>query len=243
MEHELGLTALFNDYLAGPANALLGLFGIKAEHPDRPWENWIVMEILVVVLLMATVAILKSRLSADKPGTLQHIFEGIYGFVDNTIEEAGIHHGHQYLPYVGTILIFILSMNLIGMVPAFESPTMSPWVPAGLAIITFLYYNLQGFRAHGLKYLAQLAGPVWWLAPLMIPIELVSHFVRPLSLTVRLYGNMFAGEQATEVFISLTKLVIPVALMVLHVFVAFVQSYVFMLLTIVYIQLATSHEH
>lgn len=240
---ELGLTALFNNYLAGPANALLGWFNVTAKNPARPWENWIVMEILVAVLLMVAVAVLKASLSADKPGALQHIFEGVYAFINDTAEEAGIHHGHQYVPYIGTIFIFILSMNLIGIIPAFESPTMSPWVPAGCAVITFLYYNLQGFRANGIKYLAQLAGPVWWLAPLMIPIELISHFVRPLSLTVRLYGNIFAGEQVTNVFLDLTKLVLPVIFMCLHIFVALVQAYVFTLLTTIYIAMATSHEH
>ena len=240
---ELGLTRLFNDYLAGPANALLGLFNIKAANPARPWENWIVMEILVAVLLMATAAVLRSSLSADKPGALQQIFEGIWGFINSTIDEVGVQHGHAYAPYIGTIFIFILSMNLIGTIPAFESPTMVPYVPAGLALVTFLYYNICGFQANGIKYLAHLAGPVWWLAPLMVPIEIVSHFVRPLSLTVRLFGNMFAGEQVTLVFLDLTKLVLPVVFMCLHIFVALVQAYVFTLLTTIYIATATSHEH
>lgn len=242
-DKELGLTALFNDYLAGPTNALLGLFHITAKNPARPWENWIVMEILVAVLLMAVVAVLKARLSADKPGALQHIFEAIYAFVQDTAEEAGIHHGHQYVPYIGTIFIVILTMNLIGIIPAFESPTMVPYVPAGLAIITFLYYNIAGFRANGIKYLGHLAGPVWWLAPLMIPIELISHFVRPLSLTVRLFGNVFAGEQVTNVFLDLTKIAFPVVFMCLHIFVGVVQAYVFTLLATIYIAMATSHEH
>ena len=147
--------------------------------------------------------------------------------------------------------IFILSMNLIGMIPAFESPTMAPWVPAGLAVTTFLYFNAVGFRVHGIKYLAQFAGPVRFPNPIanvavivfMCFIEVISVLIRPVSLTVRLYGNMFAGEQVTNVFLSLTKLVIPVIFMALHVFVALVQAYVFMLLTTIYISFATSQEH
>jgi F-type H+-transporting ATPase subunit a len=250
-EHELGLTALFNNYLAGPANTLLGLFHITAKNPARPWEDWIVMEILVAVLLMAVVAVLKSGLSADKPGALQHIFEGIYGFISTTAEEAGIHHGHQYVPYIGTIFIFIVSMNLFGIIPAFESPTMAPWVPAGLAVVTFFYFNAMGFKANGIGYLAQFVGPVRFpnriatvaVCVFMLPIETMSVLIRPLSLTVRLYGNMFAGEQVTLVFLSLTKLVIPVVFMGLHIFVGLVQAYVFTLLTTIYVAIATSHEH
>src|SRR5262249_47819996 len=141
-----------------------------------------------------------------------------------------------------TIFIFILAMNLIGIVPTFESPTMFPYVPAGLAIVTFLYFNTQGFKANGLGYLKHLMGPVWWLAPLMIPIEIISLFIRPLSLTVRLYGNMYAGEQVTLVFISLTKILIPVIFYALHVFVSLVQAYVFTILTMIYVAGATAHD-
>ena len=250
MEHELGLTTLFNHYLAGLANAILRVFGMTAEHPEHPWENWIVMELLVVSLLVITVAILRSSLSVDKPGKLQHIFEMFHEFFTTTVNEVGIHHGEKYIPYIGTIFIFILSMNLIGIVPAFESPTMAPWVPAGLALVTFVYFNAVGFQAHGIKYLAHFAGPVRFPNPIanvaiilfMLPIEIASVLIRPLSLTVRLYGNMFAGEQVTSVFLGLTKIVIPVIFMGLHVFVAFVQAYVFFLLTTIYVSVATAHE-
>jgi len=250
MEHELGLTALFNDHLAGVANAILGIFHITAENPQRPWENSLVVELLVVALLVIAVAVLRTSLSVDKPGKLQHIFEMLHGFFKTTVDEVGLHHGGLYIPYIGTIFLFILSMNLIGIIPAFESPTMAPWVPAGLAVSTFIYFNAMGFRAHGIKYLAHFAGPVRFPNPIaniaiilfMLPIELASTFIRPLSLTVRLYGNMFAGEQVTNVFLSLTKLVIPVIFMGLHVFVAFIQTYVFFLLTTIYIAGATAHE-
>ena len=242
-EHELALTALFNQYLAGPANAILTAVGIAPESPKHPWSNWLVMEILVVALIMLTVMIVRSRLSAENPGTLQHIFELIYGFVADTIRSVGVHHGPRFIYYIGTIFIFILSMNLIGMVPGLESPTNVVYVTVGLAIPTFLYYNAVGLKAHGIGYLKQFMGPVAWLAPLMIPIELISHFVRPLSLSVRLYGNMFAGEQVTGVFLKLTYLIIPIIFMLLHVFVALVQTYVFVLLTTIYIGGAMSEEH
>ena len=249
MENELGLTALFNQYLAGPGNALRHLIGLSGP-TERPWDNSVVMEILVVALLVVTVAILRSQLSVDKPGKLQHIFEMLHEFFTTTVNEVGLHHGEKYIPFIGMLFVFILSLNLIGIVPAFESPTMSPWVPAGLAIVTFVYFNAMGFAAHGIKYVAHFAGPVRFPHPaaniaiilFMLPIEIVSVFIRPLSLTVRLYGNMFAGEQVTNVFLSLTKIVIPVIFMGLHVFVALVQAYVFFLLTTIYIAGATAHE-
>jgi F-type H+-transporting ATPase subunit a len=242
-EHELALTALFNEYLAGPANAILGAIGMTADDPKHPWANWIVMELLVVALIMVTVAILRGRLSAENPGKLQHIFELIYNFIDETISQVGVHHGERFIYYIGTIFIFIFSMNLIGLVPGLDSPTNVIYVTVGLAICTFFYYNVMGFRELGFGYLKQFLGPVAWLAPLMIPIELISHFVRPLSLSVRLYGNMFAGEQVTNVFLGLTYVVIPVIFILLHIFVAVVQTYVFTLLTTIYVGNATSEEH
>jgi len=179
-------------------------------------------------------------------------FEWIYGFISDNAHQAGIHHPGPFVPYFGTIFLFILSMNLIGIIPAFESPTMSPSVPAGLAICTFIYYNFFGIKAHGVGgHLAHFAGPVrfgsivanLFIMLLMVPIELISHMARPLSLTVRLYGNMFGGEQVTNVFLSLTYLVIPAIFMALHVFVALVQTYVFTLLTMIYVGLATAREH
>lgn len=243
-EHELWLTRLFNEYLAAPANSVLGLFGVHAHDPAHPWENWLVMELLVVALIMLLVIAIRSSLSVDKPGKLQHLVEVIWDFLKTSAEDAGIHHPNKYLPFFGTLFIFILIANLIGVIPAFESPTMSPAVPAGCAIATFLYYNFWGFREQGVgTYLKHFAGPMPALAPLMVPIELVSHMARPLSLTIRLFANMFAGEQVTVAFLKLTFLVAPAIFMGLHVFVAFLQAYIFALLTMIYVSGAVAHEH
>jgi F-type H+-transporting ATPase subunit a len=242
-EHELALTALFNNYLAGPANSFLTALGITVENPKHPWSNWLVMEIFVVVLIMLVVALVRGRLSAENPGKLQQVFELIYEFIVSTINEVGVVHGERFVYYIGTIFIFILSMNLIGIIPGLDAPTNYIPVTVGLAVVTFIYYNMVGFKDHGFGYLKQFMGPVAWLAWFMIPIEVISHFVRPLSLSVRLYGNMFAGEKVTGVFLSMTFLVIPVIFMLLHIFVALVQTYVFTLLTTIYIGGATSDEH
>ncbi|MBZ5623203.1 MAG: F0F1 ATP synthase subunit A [Acidobacteriia bacterium] len=232
---------MFNDHLSGLGNFFLGLVGRATE--SRPWADFIVMQILLVVLLMLLFAILRPRLSVDRPGGLQHTFELLYDFIKGQAEDQVGHGAHRYMAFFGTIFIFILSANLIGLVPCFESPTNFPFVTAGCAMATFAYYNAVGFQAHGLKYLAHFAGPLWWLAPLMVPIEIISHLARLLSLTVRLYANMFAGEQVTLVFIDLTKFLAPVVFMGLHVFVGVIQAYIFMLLTMVYVGGAVAHEH
>src|SRR5262249_15515011 len=207
------------------------------------WQDFIVMQIVVVALLMVLFAILRTRISFDRPGPLQHTFELIYDFVKGQAEDQIGHGAHKYLAFFGTLFLFILTANVIGLIPAFESRTMNAPVTAGCAVATFLYYNFQGLWANGIKYVGHFMGPMWWLAPLMFPIEVVSHLARMLSLTVRLFANMFAGEQVTLVFISLTKFLVPVVFMGLHVFVGVVQAYIFMLLAMVYVGGAVAHEH
>ncbi len=245
MEHELWFTALLNNHLAGPANALLALFRVHAENPARPWQNFISMQVLVALLIIVLFAVLRTRLSMDRPGKTQHIFELIHDFVDNQTHEIVGHHSAQYVPFFATLFLFILFCNLIGVIPGFESPTMympAP-VPAGCAMAAFCYYNIQGVKARGaLRYLAHFAGPVWWLAWLMFPIEIISNLARPMSLTIRLFANMFAGEQITAIFLGLVPVVVPAVFMGLHVFVALLQAYIFMLLTMVYVQGAVAHE-
>ena len=245
-EHEVDLwtTKLFNDFLAAPANSVLSAIGRPAADPAHPWGNWLTMEILVVVIIMVLFGMLRSRLSAEKPGGLQLTFEAIYNFVAGQAHDAVEHGSKQYVSFFGTLFIFILFMNLIGIIPGFESPTMTPAVPCALAISVFLYYHAQGFREQGAgRYLAHFAGPMPILAPLMIPIELISHFARPLSLTIRLYANMFAGEKVTMTFLGLTYLLIPSVFMGLHVFVSFLQAFIFMLLAMIYVGGAVAHEH
>ena len=243
MSHELWITGLFNRLLAGPASAFLSAIQLPAADPANPWTDWMVCEIVVVLFIVLLFAFLRSRLSVDRPGKLQHVFELVYEFVRSSAEEVVGHDGPRYVTFFGTLFIFILFMNLIGLIPGFESPTMYTMVPLGLAVVTFLFYNSAGLRANGAGYLKQFLGPILLLAPLMIIIEILSHFARPFSLTVRLYANMFAGEQVYMTFLSLTKLIVPIIFIGLHMFVAFLQAYIFMLLAMVYVGGAVSHEH
>lgn len=243
-EHELWITALFNNYLGGVGNSLLALIGQHAHDPVHPWTNFVTMQILVAIVLIGLIMVLRSSLSVDNPGKLQHIFELIYDFLHNTSEEIVGHNSHKYLSFFVTLFLFILTANLIGLVPGLEAPTMSPAVPLGCALAAFAYYNWQGIKEFGpVKYGAHFAGPLPALAPLMIPIELISHLARPLSLTIRLFANMYAGEQVTLVFLSLTYLFMPAVFMGLHFFVGILQAYVFVLLTMMYVGGAVAHEH
>jgi F-type H+-transporting ATPase subunit a len=242
-ETEVWSTVLFNRFLAGPLDSFLSAIGRPAADPAHPWENWITMEILVVAIILILFAILRSRLSVENPGKLQLTFEAMYKFVTGQTDEA-VEHGKKYAPFFGALFVFILFMNLIGVIPGFESPTMSPAVPLGLAVAVFFYYHWMGLREQGVgRYLIHFAGPMPALALLMVPIELISHLSRPLSLTVRLFANMFAGERVTMTFLSLTFLVAPAVFMGLHVFVAFLQAYIFMLLAMIYVGGAVAHEH
>jgi len=241
-ESELFVTKLLNDNFASLGNTLTGLVGIHSQ--ERPWADYVAMELVVGLIVIVLFAVLKPRLSVDRPGKFQHIFELIYQFVTGQADEQVGHEGYHYAAYFGTIFIFVLFANLIGLIPGFISPTMVPSVPAGIALATFCYYNIVGVEANGIfKYMAHFAGPIWWMAPLMIPIEICSHLARPLSLTIRLFANMYAGEQVTVVFLKLTLLFVPTLFMGLHVFVSFLQAYIFMLLTMMYVAGAVAHEH
>jgi len=243
MHHELWITAFFNDHMAGVASAILNAVGVAAENPARPWNNFTSMEILVALVLIVVTLILKPTLSFDKPGKLQQTFELIYEFLHEQAEEVVGHDGHKYVAFFGTLFLFILFSNLIGVIPGFESPTMFPAVPLGCAMATFLVYNILGLKEQGLiGYLKHFMGPNIFIAPLMFPIEIISHFARPLSLTVRLYANMFAGEKVTLVFLSLVPVAIPSVFMGLHVFVSLLQAYIFTVLTMIYVGGAVAHE-
>ncbi|MBI5281342.1 MAG: F0F1 ATP synthase subunit A [Candidatus Solibacter usitatus] len=243
MHHELWFTALLNKYLATPANALFNLVGFHTEDPSKPWSNYIAMELLVIALLMAVSLMVRASFSVDRPGKLQLVFENIYSFIATQAHDI-VGHGYKpRLAWFTMVFIFVLTSNLLGIVPTFESPTMYYFVPAGLAIATFLYYNGQGIQEQGLLgHLKHFAGPMWWLAWFMFPLEIISHSIRPVSLTIRLFANMLAGEQVTLGFLAVVPFVVPIVFMGLHIFVSFVQAFIFTMLNMVYVGEAVAHE-
>jgi F-type H+-transporting ATPase subunit a len=243
MPVELPFTALLNHYFAGVANAVLAMLHLHPKYPQRPIDNILAMEILVALVLLAFFALVRVTLSVEKPGPAQHIAEMLHGVVSDQAESI-IGHGYErFVPYVTVVFIFILLCNLIGLIPGFITPTSKPWVPLGLATLTFLYYQYQGVRANGFGYVKQFLGPIWWISWLMLPIEIISHLARVLSLTVRLYANMFASDMVILVFFSLIPIVGSVPFLALHLGVSVIQAVVFMLLTLIYLSQAVSHEH
>lgn len=243
MPEQLFFTRLLNSAFAGPVTALLRSLHIEPQFPQAPITNAVAMEVLVVGLLLLLFVIVRSRLSVESPGGLQHLFEGIHGFVEGQSRDVIGHHSERFTPFLVALGLFILIGNLFGIVPGLESPTASPVVPLGCAICAFAYYQFQGFRAGGIGYLKHFLGPMWWLSPLMLPLEIISHLARVMSLTIRLYANMFAGDMVTMVFFSLIPVVVPVIFLGLHIGVALLQAYIFVLLTTVYLAGAVATEH
>jgi len=243
MPEQLWITAFLNQYFAGLVTGLLRALHIEPKYPDAPVTNAVSMELLVFLFLIALFLMVRSRLSVDRPGALQHIFEGAHGFVQGQSHEIIGHHSEGFTPFLMALGFFILLCNLIGVIPGFESPTATPVVPLGCAICSFVYYQTQGFKHAGVAYLKHFAGPMPLLAPLMVPIELISHFARMLSLTIRLYANMFAGDMVTLVFFSLVPLGVPIVFLGLHIGVSLLQTYIFVLLSTVYLAGAVAEEH
>jgi F-type H+-transporting ATPase subunit a len=217
--------------------------------------NHVGMTILVSVILVITTLIARSQLInvmrvkeggivPDAKLTYRNFFEiiaeSLYKLTESII---GHHETPVYFPIIGSLFVFIFSCNIIGLVPIFRPPTDNLNTTLALGIFVFIYYNYAGFRAHGVSYLKQFLGPVLWLAPLMVLIELASHIFRPLSLAIRLRGNIMGDHIVLGVFSGLVPYLLPVIFYGLGMFVAFMQAFVFCLMTMVYISLSISHDH
>jgi len=249
---QLVFTAFLNRLFGPLVLQLLQALGVHPQHPNHPISNSFAMELLVVLLLTIFFIAVRARLSVERPGGLQHTMEAIQDTVLGIASETIASHPEKYVPYLTVLGLFILSCNLIGLVPGLESPTAVPIVPLGCALFTWFYYHYAGVRANGpVGYLKHFMGPqegmplaVRLLLPILLfPIELFSHAARVLSLTVRLFANMFAGEMVTLVFFSLIPLGLPILFEGLHIGVSFIQTYIFVLLACVYLGEATAHEH
>jgi F-type H+-transporting ATPase subunit a len=254
MEHELWFTALLNKLLGDPVAALLAAMGLPPADPAHPIPDYISMEILVILVILAAVLLLRRRLSVENPGKFQHIMEEVLGFVQRTADEIIGHGAKRYVPMLGTLFIFVAACNLLSLFPTLGVPNSELRIevsPTGLiqstlgcALAAFLYYNYQGFRQHGVVgYLKHLCGPMMAIAILMFPIEVIGNLGRLLSLSVRLYANMLVGGILERVFGGLIPVGVPVVFMGLHLFVSLLQAYIFLLLPAIYISMAVAEEH
>lgn len=274
-EHVSSLTQLVNHIFGGAALALLQALHIHPSHPDLPIPEHVVMCVVVLLIGAAGSLWLRSRLSVDNPGGAQQVAEMLFtnplGFgIQDLLEENAHDHKGKYVPMVGGVALFILLANLLSVFPAFSAPTAEKTVPLGCAIVIFLYFNWQGIKHHTVGYyLLTFAGSPkslgdWLLGILLFPVELISTAARILSLTVRLWANIFASDLLYVIFLGLLvapvtwgwekspvlgvalgifPAFIPIAFIGLHIFVAIIQTYVFTLLPSIYIGIATADEH
>ena len=242
LEHPLAIVILFNKLFGPPVAALLGLIGIHIKNPHDFIPDYIVMVILVAAFLVVVLGLAARRRSLVPHG-VQNVIELIIEFLEGLLVDIIGPQGKKYLPMIGTIGLFILCSNLLGLVPGLMSPTSKLNVTLGCALSVFVYYHYQGIKSNGLlKYLKHFSGPSLFLAPLMVPIELISHLSRPLSLSIRLFSNIFAEEVLIVVIASIIPYFLPLPFMVLSLFTGALQAFVFVLLACIYISGAVAHE-
>lgn len=200
------------------------------------------MMLYVILGLGAFSYILKKKLSLV-PGGVQSVMELLISGIQNLMNETMGHHGKKYFPFVATFGLYILISNLTGLVPGLLPPTANLNTTVGLALIVFVATHIIGIKEHGIKYLKHFVGPVWWLAPLMLPIEVIGHLSRPLSLSLRLFGNMMGHELIIAILLILVPFLLPLPILMLGILVSFIQAFIFSLLTMMYIGGALEEAH
>jgi F-type H+-transporting ATPase subunit a len=199
--------------------------------------TWFIMAVLALFSFLAT------RRMNILPGGFQNAMEVVIEGFDNLITESMGHEGRKFFPLIATLGLYILTSNLLGLIPGFESPTANLNTTVSMAVVVFVTTHVVGIRVHGFKYVKQFLGPIWWLTPLMLPIEIVSHLARPLSLSVRLFGNIMGEDKVLAVVVLLVPFLVPLPVFVLMIFTSFIQTIVFMLLAMMYIAGAMEGAH
>ena len=210
---------------------------LKEHHLVVVSYTWFVMALLAFFSFLAT------RRMSVLPGRFQNVMEVIIGGFDSLLTDTMGHEGRRFFPLIATLGLYILTSNLLGMIPGFESPTANLNTTVSLAIVVFVMTHAVGIKVHGLKYFKQFMGPVWWLTPLMMPIEIISHLSRPLSLSVRLFGNIMGEDIVLAVVLLLVPLLVPLPVFALMIFTSCIQTLVFMLLAMMYIAGAMEEAH
>ena len=231
MHHETSI-------LYGPVNALVRKFGLYI--PDH-----VLMALLVLVLSLIIFPLITRRLSRNDPGGLQQLLEVVVEGLKGLLEDiVGHGAGNRFLYIIGAFASFIFLSNIFGLFYFLQPPTGNVNTTFALSTLAFLYFNWQGFKTQGAHYLKHFMGPVLLLAPLMFLIEVIGNFARILSLGMRLFGNITGEHTATGIFMGIFPIGLPWAMMALGIFGAFLQTFVFIMLTMVYIGGAvTAEEH
>lgn len=219
-------------------DSILSAMGFHPAHYTHVTHAWLVMLILIAAALIFV------RGVQLLPTKGQNFFEVVIDGLESFMVEITGPEGRFFFPYIATIFLFILVANLIGLIPGFFSPTANLNTTLALALCTFVYTHVIGIKYHGVKYIKHFLGPVWWLAPLMFPIELIGHLARVMSLSVRLFGNIFGKETVLTILFALAGLYLaPLPILFLGILVSFIQALVFMLLSIMYFVGSMEHAH
>lgn len=214
------------------------LHSLAPNVPVHVSYTWLAMIILIGLAIAARVGLKKTA-----PSGVQNLMEVVIGGLENFIEEIMGPEGKRYFPLIGSLFLFILVCNLLGLIPGFDSPTANINTTLALALVSFAATHYIGIARHKIGYIKHFMGPMWGLAPLMLPIELISHFARVLSLTFRLFGNMVAKHKLLLVLALLAPYIAPVPILGLGLLVSFVQAGVFMLLTMLYLSGSIEEAH
>lgn len=200
--------------------------------------TWVVMILLMIPSFMAT------RRLREVPGPLQGALEFLVETLEDLLRATMGPQGGKYLPLIGSLALFILLSNLLGLIPGFQSPTTNLNTTVACALVVFVSTHLIGIKEQGFfRYLKHFTGPIWWLAPIMVPIEIIGHLARPVSLSLRLFGNIFGEDTVLLILLSLVPLLIPLPMMLLAIFTGLVQTFVFVMLSMIYIAGATASDH
>ena len=246
--HTLLIVEWVNALLAPVLGPLLAPLGVHAspEHPNLI-PDYLVMTLLIVVALTVLSVFVRSRLSVENPGKLQILLEDGVTAMNGILNEWIPGKGSRYLPLIFSIGIFILIANYAGLVPGLMAPTSNLNVTAGCALTVWVYYHYQGIRAQGIgSYFAHFAAPPGapiWMAPIMLPIELISHLSRVMSLSLRLFGNIFGEELVIAILFMIIPWVVPLPMMLLGLVTGGLQAFIFVLLTTIYLAGAVAVEH
>lgn len=213
--------------------------------PENVASSIVVLLILLSLSLVYSIRSrnLEARVVPKGSPRLEETIDALVGLVDGLAEQMMGERTKHYLPLLGSLFLYILLSNLVGLIPGFVPPTSNISTNFGMSLVVFVLYNVYGFKENGAGYLKHFMGPILLLSWLMFPIEVLSHLVRPVSLAVRLMGNMFGDHMVLSIFSGLIPVGIPVIFLALGTFVAVIQAFVFTLLSTIYIALSTAHDH
>jgi F-type H+-transporting ATPase subunit a len=242
----LWIVDLINAILGRPVVAILEAAGFHPDH-HHPIPDYLVMVLLIVGFLTILSLFIRSRLSVENPGRLQIAMEDVVSAIVGLLEQWIGPKGRHFLPLIGTFGFFILIGNYMGLIPGLMAPTSNINVTLGCALTTWVYYHLQGIKAQGLwgyvKHFAVPPGSPVWMAPIMLVIEVISHLSRVMSLSIRLFGNIFGEELVIIILFSIIPFLVPLPMMLLGLITGGLQAFIFVLLSIIYLQGAVAVEH